>query len=109
MGMGPTGAWRLRPLRRPLARGSALTVRRLQRAAAFAADLRALYESIRMSLISLIITIVVVGLILWVINSFIPMESRIKSILNVVVIIVIVLWLLQSFGIIGSLGGVRIR
>ncbi len=62
-----------------------------------------------MSLISLIITIVVVGLLLWVINSFIPMESRIKSILNVVVIIVLVLWLLQSFGIIGSLGGVRIR
>ena len=81
----------------------------MQRAAAFAADLRALYESIRMSLISLIITIVVVGLLLWVINSFIPMESRIKSILNVVVIIVLVLWLLQSFGIIGSLGGVRIR
>ena len=61
-----------------------------------------------MSLISLIITIVVVGLILWVINSFIPMESRVKSILNVVVIIVLVLWLLQSFGIIGSLGNVHI-
>lgn len=61
-----------------------------------------------MSLISLIITIVVVGLLLWAINSFIPMESRVKSILNVVVIIVLVLWLLQSFGIIGSLGNVHI-
>ena len=80
----------------------------MQRAAAFAADLRALYESIRMSLISLIITIVVVGLLLWVINSFIPMESRVKSILNVVVIIILVLWLLQAFGIIGSLRNVRV-
>ena len=69
---------------------------------------RALYESIRMSLISLIITIVVVGLLLWVINSFIPMESRVKSILNVVVIIILVLWLLQAFGIIGSLRNVRV-
>jgi len=55
-----------------------------------------------MSLISLIITIVVVGLLLWVVNSFIPMESRVKSILNVVVIIVLVLWLLRGFGVLGS-------
>lgn len=61
-----------------------------------------------MSLISLIITIVVVGILLWAINSFIPMDGRVKSILNVVVIIVLVLWLLQGFGIIGSVGNVRV-
>lgn len=61
-----------------------------------------------MSLISLIITIVVVGILLWAINSFIPMEGRVKSILNVVVIIVLVLWLLQGFGIIGSVGDIHV-
>lgn len=61
-----------------------------------------------MSLISLIITIVVVGILLWAINSFIPMEGRVKSILNVVVIIVLVLWLLQGFGIIGSVGNIHV-
>lgn len=50
-----------------------------------------------MDLFSLIIVIVVVGLALWAINSFIPMEPRIKSILNVVVIIVLVVWLLSLF------------
>lgn len=107
-GLGPACARRFRAWHKRLARGSAPTVRRLQRAAAFVADLRALYESTAMSLISLIITIVVVGLILWVINSFIPMESRVKSILNVVVIMCLVLWLLQAFGIIGSLRNVRV-
>lgn len=61
-----------------------------------------------MSLFSLIITIVVVGILLWAINSFIPMEGRVKSILNVVVIIVLVLWLLQGFGIIGSVGNIHV-
>jgi hypothetical protein len=61
-----------------------------------------------MSLLSIIITIVVVGLLLWAINSFIPMEGRVKNILNGVVIIVLILWLLQAFGILGSLGNVRV-
>ena len=56
----------------------------------------------------LIITLVVVGVILWAINSFIPMEGRVKNILNGVVIIVLVLWLLQAFGILGSLGNVHV-
>jgi hypothetical protein len=61
-----------------------------------------------MSLLSIIITLVVVGVILWAINSFIPMEGRVKNILNAVVILVLVLWLLQAFGILGSLGNVRV-
>jgi predicted membrane protein len=54
-----------------------------------------------MSLLSLIVTLVVVGLLLWAVNSFIPMEARIKQILNVVVIIAVLLWLLSAFGVFG--------
>jgi hypothetical protein len=46
-------------------------------------------------LISLVVVIIVVGVLLWVVNTLIPMEPRVKQILNVVVIIVLVLWLLQ--------------
>lgn len=53
-------------------------------------------------LITVIITLVVVGLILWVINRYIPMASSIKSILNIVVIIIVIVWLLKVFGIWGS-------
>lgn len=61
-----------------------------------------------MPLIQLIIVLVVVGLILWVINSYIPMQSTIKKILNVVVVIVLILWLLNVFGLIGNLSAIRI-
>ncbi len=61
-----------------------------------------------MSLITLVIVLVVVGVILWLINSYIPMQATIKKILNSVVIIVVVLWLLNAFGVIGSLGNIRI-
>jgi hypothetical protein len=55
-----------------------------------------------MSIVNVIIVLVVVGLILWLINRFIPMQSTIKSILNIVVIIVVILWLLRAFGIWGG-------
>jgi hypothetical protein len=61
-----------------------------------------------MSLLTIILVIVVVGVLLWAINSFIPMDSKIKSILNIVVVIVLILWLLQAFGVLGSLSGVRV-
>jgi hypothetical protein len=61
-----------------------------------------------MPLIQLIIVLVVVGLILWVINSYIPMQSTIKKILNVVVVIVVIIWLLSVFGLIGNLTSIRI-
>ena len=61
-----------------------------------------------MSLLTIILVIVVVGVLLWAINSFIPMDSKIKSILNIVVVIALILWLLQAFGILGSLSGVRV-
>lgn len=61
-----------------------------------------------MPLINLVIVLIVVGVLLWLINTYLPMDGKIKSILNAVVVIVVVLWLLQSFGIIGALGGIRI-
>ena len=61
-----------------------------------------------MSLIGLVLVLVVVGLILWLINSYIPMQAAIKKILNVVVVIVVILWILSAFGIIGDLGSIRI-
>ena len=62
-----------------------------------------------MDLIHIIIVLIVVGVILGLINRFIPMASSIKSILNGVVIICVVLWLLQIFGIIGSINAVKVR
>ena len=61
-----------------------------------------------MPLIHLVVVLVVVGVILWVINSYIPMQATMKKILNVVVIIAVILWLLNVFGVIGSLQGIRI-
>ena len=57
-----------------------------------------------MSLISL----VVVGVLLWLINAYIPMQATIKKILNIVVVIVVVLWVLSAFGVIGHSGDIRV-
>ena len=62
-----------------------------------------------MSLISILVTLIVAGVILWLVNTYIPMDAKIKSILNVVVVIVVAVWLLQAFGVLGSLGNVGIR
>lgn len=61
-----------------------------------------------MSLINLIIVLVVVGVIMWAVNVYIPMQAAIKKILNVVVIIVVLIWLLSIFGIIGSLSTIHV-
>jgi len=62
-----------------------------------------------MSLIGVILTLVVVGVLLWLLNNYVPMDSKIKSILNAVVVIVVVVWLLQAFGLLGSVRDLRIR
>jgi len=62
-----------------------------------------------MPLVTIIITLIIVGVVLWAINAYIPMARPVKSILNVVVIIVVCLWLLQVFGVIGSVGGVNLN
>jgi hypothetical protein len=56
-----------------------------------------------MPLLQIVIVLVVVGVLLWLVNSFIPMQGTIKSILNAVVIICVVLWLLNVFGLFHSL------
>jgi hypothetical protein len=61
-----------------------------------------------MSLVSLILILIVVGVVLWLINTYIPMDSKIKSILNAVVVIAVVLWLLKVFGLIDTLWNIRV-
>ena len=56
-----------------------------------------------MSIITIVIVLIIVGVVLWLINSYIPMASAIKTILNVVVVIVVILWLLSVFGIFDSI------
>jgi ABC-type long-subunit fatty acid transport system fused permease/ATPase subunit len=57
---------------------------------------------------NVVLTLVVVGVILWLINTYIPMQSTIKSILNAVVVIAVVLWLLYGFGILTHSGDVHL-
>ena len=61
-----------------------------------------------MSLISLVVILVVVGVLLWAVNTYVPMDQKIKSILNVVVVIAVVLWLLRVFGVLNVLGDIHI-
>ena len=61
-----------------------------------------------MSLISVVLTLIVVGVLLWLINTYIPMQGTIKSILNAVVVIAVVIWLLYAFGVLGHPGDIRI-
>ena len=61
-----------------------------------------------MSLITVVITLIVVGVLLWLINTFIPMDGTIKRIVNIVVVIAVVLWLLSVFGVLGQIGNVRV-
>lgn len=61
-----------------------------------------------MSLVTLVITLAVIGVLLWLVNRFIPMQGTIKSILNGVVIIAVVLWLLNVFGLFHSLSGIHV-
>jgi hypothetical protein len=61
-----------------------------------------------MPLITIILVLIVVGVLLWVINRYIPMAAPIKTILNLVVVVVVVLWLLQMFGVIGPVLNIRL-
>ncbi len=61
-----------------------------------------------MPLINVVIALIVVGVLLWLVNRFIPMQGTIKSILNAVVVIAVVLWLLNVFGLFNSLSHIRV-
>jgi len=61
-----------------------------------------------MPLVQILVALIVVGVLLWLVNRFIPMASSIKSILNAVVVIVVVLWLLNVFGLFHSLSRIHV-
>jgi hypothetical protein len=61
-----------------------------------------------MTLVGIVVVLVVAGLLLWLINTYIPMASAINSLLNIVVFVVILIWLLQVLGLIGPINGVHI-
>jgi len=61
-----------------------------------------------MPLTTVLITLVAAGLLLWIVNRFIPMQGQIKSILNGVVVIVLVLWIANLYGIFGHLQQLRV-
>jgi hypothetical protein len=61
-----------------------------------------------MSLLYIIAVLIVVGVLLWLVNTYIPMDSKIKSILNAVVVIVVVVWLLQAFGLLTDIANIRV-
>lgn len=56
-----------------------------------------------MSLLTVLLVLIVVGILLWLVNTYIPMDSKIKRILNIVVVIVVVIWLLKVSGLLNSL------
>jgi hypothetical protein len=61
-----------------------------------------------MPLLQVVLVLITVGVLLWLVNRFIPMQETIKSILNGVVVIAVVLWLLNAFGLFHSLSHIRI-
>jgi len=61
-----------------------------------------------MPLIQVVIALIVVGVLLWLINQLIPMDHKIKSILNGVVVIAVILWLLSVFGLLDSISNIKI-
>ena len=61
-----------------------------------------------MPLVQVVVTLIVVGILLWLVNRFIPMAGSIKSILNAVVVIAVVLWLLNIFGLLQTLTNIHV-
>jgi hypothetical protein len=61
-----------------------------------------------MPLLQVVLVLIVVGVVLWLINRFIPMAGSIKTILNVVVVIAVIFWLLNVFGVLGPLTNIRL-
>lgn len=61
-----------------------------------------------MPLVQVVIVLIVIGVLLWLVNRFIPMAGSIKTILNAVVVIAVVLWLLNVFGVLGSISTITV-
>ena len=65
-------------------------------------------DGLNMTLLNIVVILVIVGLVMWLINTYIPMAAAIKSLLNIVVFIVMLVWVLQAFGLIGNIPGLQI-
>ena len=61
-----------------------------------------------MPLITMVITLIVVAVLLWLVNTYNPMDGKIKKILNIVVVVVVVLWVLNVFGVLDHLHSIRV-
>ncbi len=61
-----------------------------------------------MPLLNVVIVLIVVGVLLWLINNYLPMDGKIKNILNGVVVVVVILWLLKIFGLIDVLSSFKV-
>jgi len=61
-----------------------------------------------MPLATLVVYLVVVGVLLWLVNNYIPMDGKIRQLLNVVVVVVVVVWLLRVFGVMGPLSRISV-
>jgi 1-acyl-sn-glycerol-3-phosphate acyltransferase len=61
-----------------------------------------------MNLLTILIVIVIVGVVLWLINNYVPMQPSIKKILNIVAVIILIIWLLSAFGVWHYLGNVHL-
>lgn len=62
-----------------------------------------------MPLVSLIVFLVIVGVVLWLLNTLIPMDQKIKTIINVIVVLAVCLWLLETFGLLHGGPPLRVR
>jgi hypothetical protein len=62
-----------------------------------------------MTLLQVLIVLMVVGVLLWLVNNFVPMAASIKSILNAVVVIAVVLWLMNIFGVLHAFSRFHLR
>ena len=61
-----------------------------------------------MPILTVLIILIVVGVLLWLVNTYVPMDRKIKNIFNIVVVIVVVIWLLKAFGLLTTLKNVNI-
>ena len=61
-----------------------------------------------MPLVNVVLILIVIGVLLWLINTYIPMDRKIKSVLNIVVVIAVVIWLLKVFHVLDSLQGFKV-
>lgn len=61
-----------------------------------------------MPILNFLIVLIIVGFLLWVVNTYVPMDKKIKSIFNLVVVIAVIIWLLKVFGLFDSLSSVTV-